>query len=96
MAAVGIVTRAKWHKTLEVVVLTMAAYGAVIFVLPDYIVGCFNMQPMGSPDCTPPLTPFYFFFVYFGVIINWIWAVVPIWMLYQKVRGDFGEKPKRM
>ena len=71
LAAVGIVTKARWHKTIESIVLTMSAFGALLFVLPDYIMGCHNMQPIGDPTCTPPLTPFYFFFVYFGVIINW-------------------------
>ena len=48
--------------------------------------GCVNMQPIGVADCAPPLTPFYFFFVYFGVVINWIWLVVPVAMLVAKVR----------
>ena len=63
-----------------------AAYGAVVFVVPDMFDGCVNMQPMGVADCAPPLTPFYFFFVYFGVVINWIWLVVPVAMLVAKVR----------
>jgi hypothetical protein len=88
MAAVGIATRAKWHRTLEVIVLTMAAYGAVLFVVPDYLDGCLNMQPFGIRDCAPPLTPFYGFFVYFGVVINLIWIVVPIGMLYSRVQAD--------
>ena len=85
-SAVGIATGAKWHRTLETIVLTMAAYGAVVFVVPDMFDGCVNMQPMGVADCAPPLTPFYFFFVYFGVVINWIWLVVPVAMLVAKVR----------
>ena len=63
--AVGIATRAKWHKTLEVVVLTMAAYGSVIFMAPDMLDGCQNQQPHGEVGCFPTLTPFTFFFVYF-------------------------------
>ena len=35
----------------------MAAYGAVVFVVPDMLDGCLNMQPMGVADCAPPLTP---------------------------------------
>ena len=89
MVAVGICKGTKWHKTLEVMVLTMAAYGALVFVLPDYLEGCSNMQPMGVKSCTPEVTPFYFFFVYFGVIINWIWFVVPIVMLYYRTMDDF-------
>ena len=89
MSAVGIATRATWHKTLEIIVLTMAAYGTVVFVVPDMLDGgCLNMQPMGVHECFPPLTPFYFFFVYFGVVINWIWFCVPIAMLVVNVRRD--------
>jgi len=64
-AAVGIANRAKWHRTLEVIVLSLAAYGGVglVFVLPELLHGCPNMQPMGVHDCFPPLTPFYFFYV---------------------------------
>lgn len=47
--------------------LTLSAFGALLFVAPDMLTGCLNMQPMGVPTCWPPLTPFYFFFVYFGV-----------------------------
>ena len=50
------------------------------------------MQPFGVRDCAPPLTPFYAFFVYFGVVINLIWVVVPVCMLYARVQADF--KPK--
>ena len=86
--AVGIATRAKWHKTLEVVVLTMAAYGSVIFMAPDMLDGCQNQQPHGEVGCFPTLTPFTFFFVYFGVLINWIWLAVPVGMLALRVYRD--------
>ena len=89
MAAVGVATRARWHKTLEMIVLTMASYGTVVFVLPDMLDGCLNMQPMGVRECLPPLTPFYFFYVYFGVVINWIWFLVPLGMLAVNVKRDF-------
>ena len=89
LVAVGICKHASWHRTLEAVVLTMAAFGALLFVVPDYLTGCLNMQPFGEPGCMPPLTPFYFFFVYFGVVINWIWFAVPVAMLAKTVRDDF-------
>ena len=95
MAAVGIATRAKWHKTIETMVLTMAAYGTVVFVVPDFFDGCLNMQPIGVAECFPPLTPFYLFFVYFGVVINWIWFVVPVAMLYVGVTRDFSASAKK-
>ena len=94
MAAVGIATRARWHKTLELMVLTMAAYGTVVFVVPDMLDGCLNMQPMGVRECLPPLTPFYFFYVYFGVVINWIWFLVPLAMLVTNVKRDFDASGK--
>jgi hypothetical protein len=86
------------YKSLEVIVLTMAAYGAILFVVPDYLDGCLNMHPMGEPGCTPPFTPFYFFFVYFGVLINWIWALVPGYMLWRIVQAEFAvsaDPPKK-
>ena len=58
LTAVSICNGRKWHKTLEVCVLTMAAYGAIMFLLPDYMTGCLNMHPMGKPGCMPPFTPF--------------------------------------
>ena len=83
----------QWHKSLETIVLTMAAFGAWVFVVPDYMDGeCLNMQPIGVAECAPPLTPFYFFFVYFGVTINLIWLVVPVAMLVHRVRS---EMPRR-
>lgn len=94
MAAVGVITRARWHKTLELMVLTMASYGTVVFVVPDMLDGCLNMQPMGVRECFPPLTPFYFFYVYFGVVINWIWFLVPIGMLATNVMRDFAASRK--
>ena len=72
--------------------LTMACYGTVVFVVPDLLDGCLNMQPFGVADCTPPLTPFYFFYVYFGVVINWIWFGVPLAMLIVNVRRDLKRK----
>ena len=53
-----------------------------MLLLPDYMTGCLNMHPMGEPGCMPPFTPFNLFFVYFGVLINWIWFFVPTYMLY--------------
>ena len=89
MAAVGVATRARWHQTVETIVLTMAAYGTIVFVLPDMLDGCYNMQPMGVKECLPPLNAFYFFYVYFGVVINFIWLFVPLLMLWFKARSDF-------
>ena len=119
-AAVGVATRAKWHKTLEIWVLSMAAYDSLMFMargrdsrrdsrlplriralishgafaslcalqVPDMMDDCHNQQPHGLPGCWPPLTPFYFFFVYFGVLINWIWLGVPVGMILVHVARD--------
>ena len=90
--AVGIATRAKWSKTIEIIVLTLACYGTVIFVLPDFFDGCLNMQPIGVKECSPAFTPYYAFYVYFGLGINIIWLCVPLGMLIVNVRRDFGFK----
>ena len=92
MAAVGIATRAKWSKTIEIIVLTLACYGTIIFVLPDFFDGCLNMQPIGVKECSPAFTPYYAFYVYFGLGINIIWLCVPLGMLIVNVRRDFGFK----
>ena len=92
LVAAGIATRSRWHKTLEAAVLTMAAYGTVVFVVPDFLTGCPNMQPFAEHTCLPPLTPFYAFFVYFGVTINIIWFVVPLRMLWNNVKTDLDVK----
>jgi|EP00945_MAST-04E_sp_MAST-4E-sp1_P005269 hypothetical protein len=92
LTAVSISNGTTWHKSLEVIVLTMAAYGAVLFVVPDMLNGCLNMHPMGVAECHPPFTPFNLFFVYFGVLINWIWAIVPGYMLFNRVRAECKEK----
>ena len=94
LCAVAICKQATWHRSLENIVLTLASYGTLIFVAPDYLTGCLNMQPFGEPGCSPPYTPFYFFFVYYGVIINWVWFMVPIVMLWYNVREDFAAAPK--
>ena len=50
------------------------------------------MQPVGVETCLPPVTPFFIFFFYFGVIINFLWLVVPCLMLVEVVRSDVREK----
>lgn len=88
LTAVSITNNGKWHRILEICVLTMAAFGALLFLVPDYMTGCLNMHPMGVSECIPPLTPFNLFFVYFGVVINWIWFFVPSYMLFVLARDD--------
>ena len=92
MAAVGIATRATWHKTIELVVLTMALFGTIVFVVPDFLDGCLNTQPIGVKDCFPERTPFYLFFTYFGVAINLIWLLVPLLIIVGRIRRDFKGK----
>ena len=65
---------------------------AVCFVMPDLLTGCENMQPINVKTCLPPFEPFYFFFYYFGVVINWLWVVVPMIALYFVVKSDVEEK----
>ena len=92
LSAIGIAKRATWHRTLESAVLAMQAYGAILFMAPDMFDGCRNQQPHGEADCFPKVTPFTFFFVYFGVLINWIWLIVPVVMLAIRVARDVKAK----
>ena len=77
---------------METIALMIQAVGAVAFVMPDMLTGCENMQPINVKTCLPPLEPFYFFFFYFGVIINWLWVVVPVFALVKVVQSDVAEK----
>merc|ERR1712232_249275 len=88
LCAVAICKRAKWYRTMEVAVLALPAFGAFLFVFPDYLDGCLNMPPMGVPDCLPPFTPFYIFFVWFGVLVNWVWFFVPVFWILTLVKRD--------
>ena len=88
----GVMHKAPWRHTVEAIALTTQAVGAIMFVMPDMLSGCENMQPVGVKSCLPPLTPFFVFFFYFGVIINWLWVVVPVFMLVKVVQSDVAEK----
>jgi hypothetical protein len=88
----GVMHKSPWRHTVEAIALTTQAVGAIIFVMPDMLTGCENMQPVGVKTCLPPVTPFFVFFFYFGVIINWLWVVVPVFMLVKVVQSDIAEK----
>jgi len=91
-AFLGVVYRAPWRHTVEAFTLGVQLFGSLIFPAADLLTGCENMQPMGVKTCTPPVTPFFIFFFYFGVIINFLWFVVPAFMFYNVVRSDVAEK----
>ena len=88
----GVMHKTPWRHTVEAIALTTQAVGAIMFVMPDMLTGCENMQPIGENTCLPPVTPFFVFFFYFGVIVNWLWVVVPVWMLVKVVQSDVAEK----
>jgi len=88
----GVCYKTRWRHGAECIALVTQAVGAVCFVMPDMLTGCENMQPINVKTCLPPLEPFYFFFYYFGVVINWLWVVVPVIALYFVVKSDVEEK----
>ena len=92
IAFYGVCYKTPWRHTMETIALMIQAVGAVAFVMPDMLTGCENMQPINVKTCLPPLEPFYFFFFYFGVIINWLWVVVPVFALVKVVQSDVAEK----
>jgi hypothetical protein len=91
-AFVGVCHRAPWRHSVESFALAMQFFGSLVFPLADLLTGCHNMQPMGVGTCSPPFTPFFIFFFYFGVLINFLWAVVPAYMFYNVICSEIIEK----
>jgi len=91
-AFLGVVYKAPWRQPVEAFALGVQFFGALVFPMADLLTGCENMQPIGVHTCTPPLTPFFIFFFYFGVLINFLWAVVPAYMFVNVVRSEIAEK----
>ena len=78
IAYIGICTRAKWADVVAMVALSFQLFGAIVFILPDLLTGCPNMQPFDQPTCMPDATMFTFFYFWFGVGCNILWVVIPI------------------
>jgi len=91
-AFIGICHRAPWRQPVEAFALGMQFFGSLVFPAADLLTGCDNMQPIGVHTCLPPLTPFFIFFFYFGVLVNFLWAVVPAFMFVRCVFGEIAEK----
>ena len=72
--------------------LAFQFFGSLVFILPELLTGCENTQPIGKSDCSPPLTPFYFFYYYFGVMANFVWTVIPFYLLIKVVQSEVAEK----
>jgi len=79
---VAIATGSKLAAGWELITLTWQLFGLLAFVGPDFLTGCLNMVPHGEEGCLPEFTPYNFFFSWFGVGINIIWAYVPICMMF--------------
>merc|ERR1711920_1190842 len=91
-AFVGVCRRSPWRHSVEACALAFQFFGSLVFPATDLLTGCENMQPIGVHTCTPPFTPFFIFFFYFGVLVNFVWAVVPAFCFVRVVLSDVAEK----
>jgi len=78
IAYIGICKRAKWADVVAMMALSFQLFGAIVFILPDLLTGCPNMQPFDKLTCMPDATMFTFFYFWFGVGCNILWVAIPI------------------
>lgn len=78
IAYVGICKRAKWADVVAMMALSFQLFGAIVFIVPDLLTGCPNMQPFDQLTCMPEATMFTFFYFWFGVGCNILWVAIPI------------------
>jgi len=78
IAYIGICKRAKWADAVALIALSFQLFGAIVFIVPDLITGCPNMQPFDVNTCLPDATMFTFFYFWFGVGCNILWVAIPI------------------
>lgn len=77
-AYVGICTRKKWADAIALIALSFQLFGAIVFIVPDLLIGCPNMQPFELKSCVPGTTLFELFYFWFGVVVNIVWVIVPL------------------
>ena len=80
-AYVGLCRRTKWADVVSSIALSFQLFGAIVFIVPDLLTGCPNMQPFDDKTCTPDATMFTLFYFWFGVMVNFVWVIVPAMML---------------
>ena len=71
----------KWNSSftypLEIVVCVMHIFGAVLFVLPEFLTGCKNIPV----DYNFEFTLHHIVYFWFGFMANFIWIVIPLYNL---------------
>mmetsp|Transcript_6953 Transcript_6953/g.8428 ORF Transcript_6953/g.8428 Transcript_6953/m.8428 type:complete len:258 (+) Transcript_6953:107-880(+) len=85
LTCVGIMKNLPWHHELQAVVSAFHLFGTIMFIAPEFLTSCPNMAPIGEETCLPDLTPFTFFYFYFGVGANLVWILVPLYIGFTAV-----------
>ena len=80
-AYIGICTRTRWADAVGLIALSFQMFGAIMFIVPDLLTGCPNMQPFDELTCTPGFSWFELFYFWFGVVVNFVWVIVPLAMM---------------
>jgi len=77
-AYVGLCKRARWADSVALIALSFQLFGAIMFIGPDLMLGCPNMQPFDQLTCTPGISWFEVFYFWFGVTVNVVWIIIPM------------------
>lgn len=92
-AYVGYCRDAKWKQEIGILALAFQLFGAIVFVGPEFLTGCLNMVPHNEFNCMPDTGSLYnLFYFYFGVGANFVWVVIPVWMIWEEVRSSAAAK----
>jgi len=96
ITCVGIMKNKPWHHEMQALMSAVHLFGVIMFVVPEFLTQCQNMAPIGEKSCLPELTPFTFFYYYFGVGANLVWVFVPLYLGYTAIMESAEIKAKAM
>jgi hypothetical protein len=75
------------------VALSFQLFGAIVFVIPEFLSGCLNMVPHNVHTCVPDASSYYnLFYFYFGVLVNFVWVIIPAYMIWEAICSSAAEK----
>ena len=92
----GTQTKAKWRQGAECFTLGVQYFGAVVFLFPSFLFECVDLVPKGVPGCLPKVTPYTFFYYYFGAGANFVWIVAPLTLGYYAMKSMSDDSSKKL
>lgn len=92
-AYVGYCRDSAWKQEIGILALAFQLFGAIVFVGPEFLTGCINMVPHNEYNCMPDTGSLYnLFYFYFGVGANFVWVVIPVYMIWEAVHSSAAQK----